>query len=149
MARRHRFQRVSSGYPNEVATVPTVVKLTKNAPIKTPGQTLYPNISKAAIAIPVHGHTAVALACTYASSKPSFPAAKYTAASPATVATFLCTSDRVIPSSPPRPRPSGGGNQALRVYTPTVPFWADLSTRNASLSFVIFHFTKAFTLTGT
>src|SRR5580692_5769329 len=100
----------------DVATEPAVVRLTRNAPIKMPGQTLYPNTSNAATAIPVHGHTAVALACTYASCRPSFPATKYTTARPATVATFFIASDRVIPYSPPRPHPAGGGNQATQIH---------------------------------
>src|SRR5580658_6988107 len=56
------------------------------------------------MAIPVQGHTAVALACTYANCNPNFPATKYTAARPATVARFFSSSDHFIPHSPPRPR---------------------------------------------
>src|SRR5580704_6196819 len=89
--------------PTDVSTEPAVVKFTTNAPIRIPGQTQYPYTSSAAIAIPVHGHTAVALACTYASCNPSFPATKYTAARIATVATFFIASDRVILYSPPHP----------------------------------------------
>src|SRR2546422_8250995 len=50
--------------PRDVATVPAVVIFARYAPAKMPGQTRYPNTRNAARAIPVGGHTAVALACT-------------------------------------------------------------------------------------
>ena len=39
-----------------------MVKFTRNAPAKITGHTRYPKIRNAASAIPVEGHTAVALA---------------------------------------------------------------------------------------
>jgi hypothetical protein len=66
--------------PREVAMDPAVVKFTRNAPTKIAGQTRYPRIRKDASAMPVQAHMAVALACTKASFKPSFPATKYTPA---------------------------------------------------------------------
>jgi hypothetical protein len=48
--------------PIEVATDPAVVTLTRNAPRATAGHTRVPNRRKAASAIPLGGHTAVALA---------------------------------------------------------------------------------------
>jgi len=62
--------------PRDVATVPAVVIFARYAPAKMPGQTRYPNTRNAARAIPVGGHTAVALACTKASFSPSLAAIK-------------------------------------------------------------------------
>jgi len=61
--------------PSDVQTDPAVVTFTSNAPTKIAGHTRYPYSSIAANAIPVGGHTAVALACSKASVSPSFPAA--------------------------------------------------------------------------
>jgi len=60
----------------EVTTEPAVVRLTRKAPARMAGQTRYPSRRKAARAMPVQGHTALALALTNASFSPSFPAAK-------------------------------------------------------------------------
>src|SRR5262249_1355846 len=62
--------------PRHVATEPDVVMFATNAPTVTAGQAPYPSRSSPAIAIPVGGHTAVALACTIASSSPSFAVTK-------------------------------------------------------------------------
>ncbi len=63
--------------PREVATFPAVVKLTKNAPIKTAGQNLEPKRRKEAIAIPVGAQIGVALGLKKASRNPNLPAIKY------------------------------------------------------------------------
>ncbi len=63
-----------SAMPSEVATEPAVVTFTTKAPTATAGQARRPSSSSAARAIPVGGHTAVALACTEAKSRPSLPA---------------------------------------------------------------------------
>jgi hypothetical protein len=60
--------------PIEEATEPAVVMFTTNAPSQIAGHTRYPSSRNATRAIPVGGHTAVALACTKASISPSFPA---------------------------------------------------------------------------
>ena len=60
--------------PIEVRTVPAVVTLTRNAPMRIAGHTRMPKIRNAAMAMPVGGQTAVALACTNASRRPSLPA---------------------------------------------------------------------------
>ncbi len=62
--------------PNEVATDPAVTMFTANAPMKIAGHASVPSRSTAAIAIPVGGHTAVALAFTKARRSPSFAAMK-------------------------------------------------------------------------
>ena len=62
--------------PIEVAIPPAVVTFTRNAPSSTPGQTRWPKIKSEAIAIPVGGHTAEALAFTNARLSPILPAAK-------------------------------------------------------------------------
>ena len=48
--------------PSDVTTEPAVVTLTKKAPTRIAGQTREPKRSAAAIAIPVGGQTALALA---------------------------------------------------------------------------------------
>jgi len=48
--------------PSDVATDPAVVTLTRKAPTATAGHTRGPKRRNAASAIPVGGHTAVALA---------------------------------------------------------------------------------------
>jgi hypothetical protein len=63
-----------SAMPSEVATEPAVVTFTTKAPTATAGHARRPSRSSAASAIPVGGHTAVALACTEAKSRPSLPA---------------------------------------------------------------------------
>ena len=60
----------------EVETEPAVVTFTRKAPSKIAGQMRYPSTKAAANAIPVGGHTAVALAFTKASRSPNLPAAK-------------------------------------------------------------------------
>src|SRR5262249_48899552 len=50
--------------PSDVATEPWVVRLTRNAPAKIAGQTRGPARRTAASAMPVGGHTGVALAWT-------------------------------------------------------------------------------------
>src|SRR5437667_10299498 len=67
--------------PSEVVTEPAVVTLATKAPMKMLGHIRRPSRSNAARAIPVGGHTAVALACTRASFNPSLAAATYRAAS--------------------------------------------------------------------
>src|SRR5215813_12713844 len=47
--------------PKDVAAVPCVVKLAMNAPIKIAGQKREPSVRKAAMAMPVGGHTGAAL----------------------------------------------------------------------------------------
>ena len=64
--------------PREVSIVPAVVAFTKKAPIKIAGMTLGPKIIMEARAIPVGGHTAVALAFAKASVSPNFPEIIYT-----------------------------------------------------------------------
>jgi hypothetical protein len=63
-----------------MVSVPAVVKLAMNAPMKIPGQARGPTSSSAAIATPVGGQTAEAEAFTNASANPSLAAPKYTAA---------------------------------------------------------------------
>jgi hypothetical protein len=60
--------------PREVRTVPKVVKFTMNAPQKMDGQNRRPRVSRVAIAIPVGGHTGVALGWTDARRRLSLPA---------------------------------------------------------------------------
>ena len=62
--------------PSDEATDPAVVTFTRNAPRKIAGHTGNPYSRRAASAMPVGGHTAVALAWTNASDRPIFPAAK-------------------------------------------------------------------------
>ena len=62
--------------PSDVQADPAVVTLTRNAPAKSAGQTRYPSSSVAASAMPVGGHTVVALGCTEARVRPTFPATK-------------------------------------------------------------------------
>ena len=63
----------------EAAIAPDVLRLTRKAPTVTAGHVRMPNMSRAATAIPVGGHTALALAFTNANERPSRPARKYTA----------------------------------------------------------------------
>ena len=60
--------------PSEVATEPAVLRFTTNAPMVTDGQTHAPQSSSEASAMPVGGHTGLALACTEVKSSPSLPA---------------------------------------------------------------------------
>ena len=62
--------------PTEESTSPEVVRFTAKAPMKIPGHNAIPNRRRAAMARPVGGHTAVALAFTNASRRPSLPATK-------------------------------------------------------------------------
>ena len=62
--------------PRLVPHEPCVVRLTRNAPIKTAGQRRAPQSSKAASAKPVGGHTADVLAFTSARERPNFPRPK-------------------------------------------------------------------------
>ena len=62
--------------PSDDAVDPAVVTFTRNAPRKMAGHMWLPYRRSAASAIPVGGHTAVALAWTKASESPSFPATK-------------------------------------------------------------------------
>ena len=62
--------------PSDEATDPAVVRFTRNAPRKIAGHTVGPYSRAAASAMPVGGHTAVALAWTKASDSPSLPATK-------------------------------------------------------------------------
>ena len=64
-----------------MTTEPAVVSFVRNAPRKMPGHTRGPKTSTAARAMPVGGQTAVALALTNASARPSLPASVYIAAS--------------------------------------------------------------------
>src|SRR5262245_22920991 len=65
--------------PSDPASVPAVVKLTRNAPTKMAGATPLPYVSSAAIATPVGGHTADALGWSRPkNSRPTRPARKYT-----------------------------------------------------------------------
>src|SRR2546428_12707233 len=77
--------------PSEVRGVPAVVRLARNAPRSTPGQTRVPMSKRAARAIPVGGQTAVALAFRNARVRPSLAAVKYNAARPAIAATVFPT----------------------------------------------------------
>ena len=60
----------------EVVTEPAVVKFTRNAPTRIPGQMRYPQSRKAASEAPVGSHTAVALGCTKANRSEAFPKKK-------------------------------------------------------------------------
>ena len=62
--------------PSDVHRFPAVVTFARNAPSRIAGQTRGPSSSIEASAIPVGGHTAVALAWTKASMSPSLAAAK-------------------------------------------------------------------------
>src|SRR5215510_11855682 len=62
--------------PSDEATDPAVVTFTRNAPRKIAGHAEYPYSSRAASAMPVGGHTAVALAWMNASDRPILPATK-------------------------------------------------------------------------
>ena len=62
--------------PIDEGKSPEVVRLTAKAPMKIAGQTSSPIKRSAAIARPVGGQTAVALALTNASVRPSLPATK-------------------------------------------------------------------------
>src|SRR6266850_4247174 len=67
-----------SAMPIEGATEPVVVRFTRKAPRKIPGQTSRPKTTSAASAIPVGAQTAVALSLTKARVNPSLPAIRYT-----------------------------------------------------------------------
>src|SRR5262249_4202192 len=60
--------------PRDEATDPAAVTFTRNAPTKIAGHIAHPDRRRAASAMPVGGHPAVALACTNASETPSLPA---------------------------------------------------------------------------
>jgi len=62
--------------PIQVAKVPWVVIFTKNAPMKTAGHILYPQIMKAAIEIPVGSQKAEALWLKKAMLKLNLPTVK-------------------------------------------------------------------------
>src|SRR6266508_5211547 len=62
--------------PSDVATEPAVVTFAKKAPRKIAGQTREPSNTKAASAMPVPGHTELALGYTNASFSPSLAATK-------------------------------------------------------------------------
>src|SRR5580658_1531720 len=134
--------------PIDVSTEPAVVKLTKNAPIKMPGQTPYPKINNAAIAIPVHGHTAVALACTDAICNPSLPATKYTTARPATIATLFSASERVIAKFSAPSELFRKGSRAP-AYTNRAYHSGSIPHPNTHSYPINSQFTRRFTLTGT
>lgn len=72
--------------PRDTAGDPAVRRLTRNAPRKTPGQTVGPRTSRAASASPEGGQTAVTLGCTKARRSPSLPATTYRQANPAMAA---------------------------------------------------------------
>ncbi len=61
--------------PSDVAAEPAVVMFATKAPMKTAGHSRGPRRRSAARAMPAGGHTAVALACTKASVRPSLAAA--------------------------------------------------------------------------
>src|SRR2546426_5343183 len=92
--------------PSAVAIDPAVVRLTRNAATKMAGHTPGPSRRKAASAIPVGAHTAVALGCTTASLKPSLPAAKYT---PARTTRTRRRETVFTPSAPFHSRYTNGG----------------------------------------
>src|SRR5712664_2656110 len=60
--------------PIDVSTEPAVVRLTRRAPAKMDGQKRRPMATNVAIAIPVGGHTGVALGWTEARRRLHFPA---------------------------------------------------------------------------
>src|SRR5437588_12526694 len=63
--------------PRQAATPPLVVMFTKNAPMKTPGESQYPHTRQAASAMPVGGQNGEALTWIKANSdRASLPAAK-------------------------------------------------------------------------
>jgi hypothetical protein len=62
--------------PREVAAEPAVVKFTRNAPSRIPGQIWYPMSSRAVSATPVGSRTAVTLGCMKASVSEAFPRRK-------------------------------------------------------------------------
>ena len=72
--------------PSEVSAVPAVVRLTRKAATNTLGHRPAPPTSSAASAMPLAGHTALALVLPKASESPSLPATKYAAASSASCA---------------------------------------------------------------
>src|SRR5207249_9969617 len=80
--------------PSDESASPAVVRFTRNAPSRMPGQTRYPRSRNAAIAIPVGGQIAVALTWTKARVRPSLPATTYTAASTAMTRTKTRRSPR-------------------------------------------------------
>jgi hypothetical protein len=63
-----------------------VEALNRNAPSSTPGTARRPHSSTAASAIPLGGHTGAMLVCTNASANAALPAARYTPASSAVLA---------------------------------------------------------------
>src|SRR5437879_82775 len=69
--------------PSDESASPAVVRFTRNAPSRMPGQIRYPRSRNAAIAMPVGGQIAVALTWTKARVRPSLPATTYIAASTA------------------------------------------------------------------
>src|SRR5207237_5079063 len=90
------------------------------------------SLSRAAIAIPVGGHTADALAFTNARLSPSFPAAKYAAVTARISAMSRYTSLRAIDArSPANWRGSWNGRHAGSARTTmTVPATADPPPRD-------------------
>jgi hypothetical protein len=92
-----------SAIPSDVATEPAVVTLATNAAEKMAGHIREPRTRKIAIAMPVGGQTALALAWMKARTRPSFAAAR--CAAKATTPPTRVPS--IFPSIPSPPRPTG------------------------------------------
>src|SRR5260370_22530735 len=71
--------------PIEVRTEPAVVRLTRKAPAKMNGQKRKPSATSVAIAMPVGGHTGVALGWTEARRRLNFPATMEAAQTPSPI----------------------------------------------------------------
>src|SRR5260370_10734175 len=84
--------------PSDVAMEPAVGRFATKAAMNTPRHMRTPKMRNAASAMPVGGHTPVALPFRYASPNPNFALAHDTAAPPARA--------RVPPAPPARPAPT-------------------------------------------
>src|SRR5512145_720760 len=85
--------------PAETGHDPDTSTLTSNAPAVITGHIRVPSTSSAARAMPVGGHTGLALACRDARRSPSMAAAKYVPPS--------TTARATSPLPPPRPEEEG------------------------------------------
>src|SRR6266851_2935007 len=83
--------------PIEVRTEPAVLRLTRKAPAKMDGQKRIPRATSVAIAIPVGGHTGVALGWTEARRRLNFPATMYAAQTPNPIRISLGGGARRVP----------------------------------------------------
>src|SRR2546423_6162598 len=104
--------------PTDVASEPTVVRLTRNAPSRIAGHTSYPSVRNAASVMPVGAHTPVALACTKASRSPSLPATTYTTVRASSTPSRRSTRDPLTPSPPCLLEPANPGARVLGLREP-------------------------------